>query len=430
MDGIDKAKVSTAHSPYAINDRSKQKNPSSASSPNNNDVKADDTPNKITSTALPSSEKTIPTTRTFDLPLMTAVHSEKRKEEAYDDDDKAKGETATSILATNNNNEIDLQPVEPDIQPAEPSVSFARYSASFHDEGDIIVNVERNQHLDDDSDADEPVAVMIVEPNRHDDDDDDHDHGVRPINGDPMAGINQDETSQQHPFLCGKRDATEEELDNTELDFRIEAKPVDEDQLFQEMLTRRRHSVVEAEALDRPNVENDDDEIKGKKGTTRRTIAAAIVAIAVVIVIVVVVTAVLVSRSNKKSKQQSPRPSPAKPTAPQPGSVSLLEKFRSELLNQNVTSRKDLDEAGSAQSQALNWLANERFLNESASVASIIDRYVLAVVYFADTGYHWKNQSGFLSFDSICAWHSSVTGTGAFCKTTTNGNYNYIPGCE
>ncbi len=113
--------------------------------------------------------------------------------------------------------------------------------------------------------------------------------------------------------------------------------------------------------------------------------------------------------------------------------VSLLEAFRSVLLDHNISSSQNLDQSGTPQNDALNWLVNDdNFLNASASVTSIIDRYVLAVIYYADDGNQWKNPSNFLTFQSICAWHDYVNGTGALCSSTmgvSHGIYTCLSCC-
>jgi hypothetical protein len=199
-----------------------------------------------------------------------------------------------------------------------------------------------------------------------------------------VAGFSTRQGSQQ-TFVYGGQDgaaSTEHDnLDDNSADAGpVVAKVVNEDDLFQEILTLRRICA-----------------------TKKRTIAVATVLLAVVVVVVVTV-AVLVTR----------------PTA---GPVTLQEAFRSILLSNEVSSSEDLDQSGTPQNAALNWLVNDHFLNETSPEESIIERYALTVIYYTDVGKSWTNQSNFLTFRWICAWHDSVKGSGAFCTTSMNGNY-------
>jgi hypothetical protein len=261
----------------------------------------------------------------------------------------------------------------------------------------------------------------------------------------PIAGINQPQISQQS-FLYTDPGATEleeeakENVDEVTLPSGVVAEAVDDDQLFRETLTRLQLEVVEAEIV---NVEEEGDVVDQDaksmpRRTKRRTIAAATMVLAVVVISVVLIT-VLVSRSsNNYSKQQTQPPATAKPTAPhQPTAapVPRLEVFRSVILDYNVSSNQDLNQSGTPQNDALNWLVNiDNFLNASSTSESIIDRYVLAVIYYADGGYQWSNQSNFLTFESICAWHDTPdNGTGAFCTTlrnVSNGKVIYLSLCD
>jgi hypothetical protein len=254
-----------------------------------------------------------------------------------------------------------------------------------------------------------------------------HQTNVRRPGAFAIAGIDARQTSQQS-FLYDDQGVTEEEEAKENVDEvitdpdRVVAEAVDEEKLFHEMLTR--HAVVHAENVF-VRVEDDINEDKITRSVAnikKRTIVAATLVVAV-IAIATVVIAVLVSRSNsKQSKQPTPTTAPPQPTA---APVPRLEVFRSDLLNHNVSSRHELYQSGTVQNDALNWLANnDKFLNASSSVESIIDRYVLGVFYYADGGSQWNKPSNFLTNKSVCAWHSSTVanGTGVFCTTSKNGS--------
>jgi hypothetical protein len=299
------------------------------------------------------------------------------------------------------------------------------------------------------SEVSEPLPFILHAAPPMDDDDDDecenednfgireeenrgkHDNGI--INVDDVRpgavkvrGINPREVSQQSFIYSDHQGATQEEAkedvdDNTSLvPSSVVAEAVDDDQLFHETLARLKLEMVEADNV--VMVEGDSEGKKQRRANIKkRTIGAGALILAVVIIAAVLI-AVFASRSsnNKQPRQQTPTTAPSQqPTA---APITLLEVFRSVLLDHNVSTIQDLDHYNSPQSHALNWLANDdKFLNASSSVESVIDRYVLAVVYYADGGTHWNHPSIFLTNESICTWHNFVAnGTGAFCTTSKN----------
>ncbi len=196
---------------------------------------------------------------------------------------------------------------------------------------------------------------------------------------------------------------------------------------------------------------DDDKDDHNEQPIKKWKIAVATCLLAVVIAAVIVSVAILVPRSNSSSSSSSSttktatsRPTIAPPRlmaqhvntattntptiAPRLSNATLA--LRSVLLNHNVSSIQDLEQTGTPQNNALTWLGNDNFTiaNPSNVEANIIDRYVLAVIYYANGGAHWTDRSNFLTFESICSWHndSSINGTGAFCLTlmnVSNGNY-------
>jgi hypothetical protein len=198
--------------------------------------------------------------------------------------------------------------------------------------------------------ASEPSPLTFHEaPPMDDDDDDDDDDDYDDDNNDEygneddfglsererqegpgahrVAGPNPRQISQQS-FLYSIHGAFAEEAVNENVDdtslapSNVVAVVVDDDQLFNETLTRLQLEVVEAKNVVAFDEKGDGDkEEKSKKhlnlaNTKKRAIAFAIIVLAIVGIAVAVIT-VLVSRSrNKQSKLQTHTPLPAKPTAP------------------------------------------------------------------------------------------------------------------
>jgi hypothetical protein len=94
------------------------------------------------------------------------------------------------------------------------------------------------------------------------------------------------------------------------------------------------------------------------------------------------------------------------------------------LLNHSVSSYKDLYNTSSPQYQALYWLAvqDQANLNISTNtpLATILDRYIVAALYYHSPGAYFAYPSSFLSAASICHWNVVSDNTqmnrGVFCN--------------
>jgi hypothetical protein len=80
----------------------------------------------------------------------------------------------------------------------------------------------------------------------------------------------------------------------------------------------------------------------------------------------------------------------------------------------DISDERDLSQKGSPQLQALDWLANNGTYFMEDNIQNnpniLIERYVLAVLYFSTGGpTHWKEQYQFLSNTSVCLWPSPQT---------------------
>jgi hypothetical protein len=82
------------------------------------------------------------------------------------------------------------------------------------------------------------------------------------------------------------------------------------------------------------------------------------------------------------------------------------------LLQNEVADADSLQNILSPQFRALRWLANEdtAVLDlDSAPTVILVERYVLAVLYFATNGERWVGQGDFLSASSVCEWNNEQT---------------------
>jgi hypothetical protein len=87
------------------------------------------------------------------------------------------------------------------------------------------------------------------------------------------------------------------------------------------------------------------------------------------------------------------------------------------LLQNEVSDAEALQDDSSPQFRALLWLANNDNMVldlDSAPTVILVERYVLALLYFATNGEGWKDQRDFLSVSSVCQWN--FRGNGALCN--------------
>ena len=103
---------------------------------------------------------------------------------------------------------------------------------------------------------------------------------------------------------------------------------------------------------------------------------------------------------------------------------SISSEMRFAILSQKLQSISHIEillDESSFQYQALSWMAYDDPANLNLSNVTdqtIIERYILALFYFATHGHRWTNDVGFLSEKSICDWASGSNGV--FCGNDSN----------
>jgi len=139
-----------------------------------------------------------------------------------------------------------------------------------------------------------------------------------------------------------------------------------------------------------------------------------LLALLVILIPAVVIIAVLVSRLNRTS------PKKAQPISEESDEIIAL---RSNFLAFNISHESALRDPESPQYEALNWIANEDTNNKTISFLNmltqetensldftshmdhpIVQRYVLATIYFSTNGQYWTKQARFLSELDECQW--------------------------
>ena len=132
-----------------------------------------------------------------------------------------------------------------------------------------------------------------------------------------------------------------------------------------------------------------------------------------IIAIICVVVGVLVSR---------PSPPPAEELNWLQKTDDLPTTITNILLDKSIISNDQLNNTSSPQYQALEWMTNDggaqtittpKTVDEATPY--VIQRYIMAVLYYSTTGPKWKDQFGFLSNVNECEW-----GVGA------NNGYNVV----
>ncbi len=86
-----------------------------------------------------------------------------------------------------------------------------------------------------------------------------------------------------------------------------------------------------------------------------------------------------------------------------------------------------LEDTNSSRSLALEWLSTDVIsLAPNVSTDNVLERYVLAVLYFSTDGDNWSNGViPFLNENSICQWNNGIlwrddNSTGVYCEGTTS----------
>ena len=96
------------------------------------------------------------------------------------------------------------------------------------------------------------------------------------------------------------------------------------------------------------------------------------------------------------------------PPPRQANSTELIDYFTNNLVSDPFL----MSNPASPQGMAIEWLAERDGLNLPVPLGSIatdegyqlLERFVLAIVYYSTGGAQWRNQVGFLSGNDVCTW--------------------------
>jgi hypothetical protein len=115
------------------------------------------------------------------------------------------------------------------------------------------------------------------------------------------------------------------------------------------------------------------------------------------------------------------------------------------IIGNQITAQMDINDAGSAQAQAILWLTRDDPANLPVPTSASIDtyegyiymvRYVMAVNYFALGGVNWDSNLQFLTQGDVCSWNGDLNKEGslyrmglfcAYLPSEAEGGLIYIP---
>jgi hypothetical protein len=150
---------------------------------------------------------------------------------------------------------------------------------------------------------------------------------------------------------------------------------------------------------------------------TRRMSRALVGGCCIATIVVAVLMGLAFSGGNSSDSQQAPSPPPVQLSFEEgeeryEGFLSILEPM--------VGTK--LQEGGTPEADALMWLAYDdpAQIDPHSKIDKVIQRFVLACLYFSTIGDGWEHSHNFLSYKDVCNWNneesSSSPAGGAYCK--------------
>jgi hypothetical protein len=144
----------------------------------------------------------------------------------------------------------------------------------------------------------------------------------------------------------------------------------------------------------------------------RRLLIGAAFALLLVVGVILGVTIPLTTNNDKNSPSIDSAVTPIQSPAPTaaPTACTSLDCLAELLLGNEVADAEALQDESSPQFLALRWLANNDLDLDSMPTVILVERYVLAVFFFATSADGGLNVLNFLTVSSVCEW------TGVFCN--------------
>jgi hypothetical protein len=136
-------------------------------------------------------------------------------------------------------------------------------------------------------------------------------------------------------------------------------------------------------------------------------------ALLLVVGVIIGVTIPLTTNNDKQSPTMDSAVTPTKSPAPTkvpsqaPTACTSLNCLSEILIQDGVANEEALQDESSPQFRALRWLARNDpavYYLDSTSTVILVERYVLAVLYYASSGEGGSNALSFLTTKSVCEW--------------------------
>jgi hypothetical protein len=175
--------------------------------------------------------------------------------------------------------------------------------------------------------------------------------------------------------------------------------------------------------------------MKTERHVRRRRLAQ--VSLVIVLVIVAVTLSLVLTKDknsgslgesseDSKARTMPPRPVPPTPPVFDPTTIKTFNKTWDQdslkSLLQTSTNSTLLEDAGTVQGKAFNWLYQSK--PHGMHDERVQQRYVLAVTYYAFQGQSWTKQDGWLTAKHECTWH------GVMCGNDGSNSFPVVEGPE
>lgn len=155
---------------------------------------------------------------------------------------------------------------------------------------------------------------------------------------------------------------------------------------------------------------DENDTVEKQRREKRRI---GIIVVSAVLIILAIVLGTVFGTRNKGNASMDPAPSPTLSSE----SEAVKDLIESVSLDGGVA----LQNASSPQSMALEWLQGDNAnATDTYTDWRLIQRYVLAVLYFSTNGDNWDDSTNWLSSKNECTWFTSSSEP--LCNET-NGRY-------
>jgi hypothetical protein len=250
-------------------------------------------------------------------------------------------------------------------------------------------------------------------------------HLQLPLNRTETEGSNERDVTTRIPLVLCNDSEGENAVDNDHTDGPedlslsyldgaaaavLDAEVVEERDLEQEVQERMNNITVDATQV--VNMSSNEEE-NARSDSRRKSTAVALVVASALIVLTIVSGTIIGTKTLQR------KPLPAIVTASPSTSVSVWEAAKGILTP--LSGEEALMDESSPQYKTLHWMVHDDptnmmmmmvgNANQSSSPSTlmmILERYIMALLYFSTDGSNWVSSYDFLGNDSICEWGGTI----------------------